>query len=218
MDKQVLQKWLKAGYVENRNLFATEAGTPQGGIISPTLANVTLDGLEAELTTHFRRSGRRQAGIQGQSRAVCRRLCHHRRLARVAGAGSPSLGGALSRYPWPGALRRQDPAHAYQRRVRLPRPTPPQIRWQTAVTPSKKNTHAFKAKVKELFAEHKTAKQENLIGVLNPVIRGWANYHRAVVHRRPSPRSTRGCGGRHGSGPSAGIPTKASIGSKTSTL
>jgi RNA-directed DNA polymerase len=42
----VLQKWLKAGYVENRNRFPTEAGTPQGGIISPTLANLTLDGLE----------------------------------------------------------------------------------------------------------------------------------------------------------------------------
>ena len=34
MDQQVLRKWLKAGYVENRNRFPTEAGTPQGGIIS----------------------------------------------------------------------------------------------------------------------------------------------------------------------------------------
>src|SRR5580658_915245 len=45
-DKVVLQTWLKAGYIENRTLFPTEAGTPQGGIISPTLANITLDGLE----------------------------------------------------------------------------------------------------------------------------------------------------------------------------
>ena len=45
-DTQVLWKWLKAGYVENRTLFPTEAGTPQGGIISPTLANMILDGLE----------------------------------------------------------------------------------------------------------------------------------------------------------------------------
>jgi RNA-directed DNA polymerase len=33
-DKVMLQKWLKAGFVENRVLFPTEAGTPQGGIIS----------------------------------------------------------------------------------------------------------------------------------------------------------------------------------------
>ena len=43
-DTEVLRRWLKAGYVENRTLFPTEAGTPQGGIISPTLANMTLDG------------------------------------------------------------------------------------------------------------------------------------------------------------------------------
>ena len=54
-DMTVLQKWLKAGYVENRNLFPTEAGTPRGGIISPTLANITLDGLETLLAEHFPR-------------------------------------------------------------------------------------------------------------------------------------------------------------------
>jgi RNA-directed DNA polymerase len=45
-DKEVLRKWPKAGFMENRMLFPTEAGTPQGGIISPTLENLTLDGLE----------------------------------------------------------------------------------------------------------------------------------------------------------------------------
>lgn len=46
MDKEVLRKWLKAAFMENRMLFPAEAGTPQGGIISPTLANLTLDWLE----------------------------------------------------------------------------------------------------------------------------------------------------------------------------
>ena len=48
-DRMILKKWLKAGYMEDRQLFPTEAGTPQGGIISPTLANLALDGLEARL-------------------------------------------------------------------------------------------------------------------------------------------------------------------------
>ena len=52
-DKATLQKWLKAGYVYKDELFPTEAGTPQGGIISPTLANLTLDGLEAVLRDKF---------------------------------------------------------------------------------------------------------------------------------------------------------------------
>jgi len=44
-----LRKWLKAGYMENRQLFPTQAETPQGSIISPTLANLVLDGLETRL-------------------------------------------------------------------------------------------------------------------------------------------------------------------------
>jgi RNA-directed DNA polymerase len=46
MDRVVLRRWLKAGYVENDQLYPSHQGTPQGGIISPTLANLTRDGLE----------------------------------------------------------------------------------------------------------------------------------------------------------------------------
>lgn len=53
MDKSMLQKWLKCGFVYNNELFPTEEGTPQGGIISPTLANMTLDGLQKLLETNF---------------------------------------------------------------------------------------------------------------------------------------------------------------------
>lgn len=55
MDKEILQKWLKAGFIESGRNFPTMAGTPQGGIISPTLANMTLDGLEAALESKFGR-------------------------------------------------------------------------------------------------------------------------------------------------------------------
>ena len=49
----MLKKWLKAGYMEKHVLYPTEEGTPQGGICSPVLANLTLDGLERMLTEHF---------------------------------------------------------------------------------------------------------------------------------------------------------------------
>lgn len=45
MDRKILRKWLKSGYIENHRKRPTVAGTPQGGIISPTLMNFTLDGL-----------------------------------------------------------------------------------------------------------------------------------------------------------------------------
>jgi RNA-directed DNA polymerase len=53
MDKKVLSGWLNAGYVESGKLFPTEAGTPQEGIASPTIANIALDGLESMLSERF---------------------------------------------------------------------------------------------------------------------------------------------------------------------
>lgn len=55
LDKKVLGKWLKSGFMESGKLNSTDAGTPQGGIISPVLANMALDGLEAVLESHFGR-------------------------------------------------------------------------------------------------------------------------------------------------------------------
>jgi RNA-directed DNA polymerase len=56
MEKTILQKWLKAGFMEKSVLHATEAGVPQGAICSPVLANLTLDGLEAQLRERYPRA------------------------------------------------------------------------------------------------------------------------------------------------------------------
>jgi RNA-directed DNA polymerase len=60
MDKELLRKWLKAGYLQKRVLFATTEGTPQGGIISPVLANWALDGLQGILAKRFDQPQSRQ--------------------------------------------------------------------------------------------------------------------------------------------------------------
>ena len=72
-DKEVLRKWLKAGFMENRILFPTEAGTPQGGIISPTLANLTLDGLEQLLKENFpaKEVNGRKPQPESEPRPIC---------------------------------------------------------------------------------------------------------------------------------------------------
>ena len=53
MNKTILRKWLKAGVVHKGRLSPTDEGTPQGGIISPTLANMCLNGLETDLMAHL---------------------------------------------------------------------------------------------------------------------------------------------------------------------
>ncbi len=54
MDKVILRKWLKAGFMEKGKLFPTYAGIPQGSLTSAVLANMVLDGLEATLRKHFK--------------------------------------------------------------------------------------------------------------------------------------------------------------------
>src|ERR1700720_2220471 len=53
MDRVILQKWLKSGYMEKHVLHESMDGTPQGGIISPALANCALDGLERLLKEKY---------------------------------------------------------------------------------------------------------------------------------------------------------------------
>ena len=59
MDKEILHKWLTGGLIEERKLFPTHDGTPQGGVISPTLANMALDGLENILHEKFPKTKRK---------------------------------------------------------------------------------------------------------------------------------------------------------------
>ncbi|MGH9207535.1 MAG: reverse transcriptase domain-containing protein, partial [Acidimicrobiales bacterium] len=52
-ERAVLRRWLKAGFMDRSMLHPTDEGTPQGGIISPVLANLALDGLHGLLRQHF---------------------------------------------------------------------------------------------------------------------------------------------------------------------
>jgi RNA-directed DNA polymerase len=181
MDEEILRKWLKAGYIETGRLFPTDAGTPQGGIISPTLANMTLDGLEAELEAHFGSKGNRKAGrfkvnfvryaddfvITGSSKELLETEVKPQ-VERFLAARGLELSQEKTR-----TTHIAEGFDFLGQNVRS-------FGGAIIVKPSKKNIQAVKTKVKAIFDEHRTAKQENLIRILNPLIRGWANYHRAV--------------------------------------
>src|SRR6266699_4450277 len=69
MDRVILQKWLKSGYMEKHVLHDTTDGTPQGGIISPALANCALDGLERLLREKYP-AGKRLKSLGGEKPCV----------------------------------------------------------------------------------------------------------------------------------------------------
>jgi RNA-directed DNA polymerase len=182
-DKAVLRKWLKAGFMENRTLFPTKAGTPQGGIISPTLANLTLDGLETLLKQHFPVkyakgeticpkihliryaddfiiTGATKEVLENEVKPLVEQFLHDRGLqlspektcVTHIEQGLDFLGQHLRKFD--GKL---------------------------IIRPSQKNTHVFLEKARKLIRQNRGMSQTDLIRQLNPVIRGWVNYHRHIV-------------------------------------
>lgn len=185
-DKDVLKKWLKAGFVENRNLFPTEAGTPQGGIISPTLANLTLDGLEQLLKTTFRSkvvSGKRTNPKVNLVRYADDFIITGNSKELLEDEVKPLVEQFLRDRGLQLSPEKTCITHIEQGFDFLGQNTR-KYDGKLLTTPSKKNLHAFLEKVRAVIRKNPAVKQEHLIWTLNPIIRGWANYHRHIVATR----------------------------------
>lgn len=99
MDRKVLREWLEAGYMESGKLFPTEAGTPQEGVASPTIANIALDGLDAVLTERF---GQSQSAIHRNRMRLVRYADDVRHITRRQ--ISLAEGGGTERNLWVNGL------------------------------------------------------------------------------------------------------------------
>jgi len=175
MDKVVLRKWLDAGYVENGIAYPTRKGVPQGGIISPTLANMTLDGLEEAVRCAVPRRSRvnfiRYADdfiITGKSRRLLEEKVKPAVEAFLAERGLTLSGEKTvithikNGFTFLG--------QTFRRHGRV-----------LHITPSSEGVLALVRKVGTLIKKHVSAPMSVLIKKLNEVLRGWANYHRHVV-------------------------------------
>jgi RNA-directed DNA polymerase len=159
-------------------------GTPQGGIISPTLANMTLDGLEATIDNAFdikiRSDGCRKNNpykihliryaddfivtasnkdiLENKVKPLIEEFLNHRGLQLAPEKtkithitdGFNFLGQNIRRY-----------SHG-----------------KLLIRPSNEAIKSVKDKLKEIIVKHRGAQAAVLIRNLNPVINGWANYHR----------------------------------------
>lgn len=181
-DGATLQKWLKAGYVHERELFPTEAGTPQGGVISPTAANMTLDGLESKLEALFGQKGSRKAAANQVN------LVRYADDFIVTGRTKELLETEVK--PLVEKFLKERGLTLSEEKTRITHIEQgfDFLGWnirkydgKLLIKLSKKNVQAFLKDIRDTVRANKQAKQENLIGLLNPKIRGWTSYHRGAV-------------------------------------
>ena len=175
MDKVVLRTWLEAGYVEDGITYPSHKGTPQGGIISPTLANMTLDGLEEVVHRAVPRRSRvnfiRYADdfiITGKSKRLL-----EEKVKPVVERFLVERGLSLSEEKTVITYIKNGFTFLGQ--------TVRKHGMKLHITPSKQGVLALIDKLGTLIRKHVSAPMPVLVKKLNQVLRGWGNYHRHVV-------------------------------------
>ena len=187
LDNRLLKQWLKSGFIKDDTLFPTDAGTPQGGIISPILANMVLDGIEDIVKNHKARFQKMVNGV-----IIYR---HTNRLNFIRYADDFVITG---RTPEDLQLVQKDIEKFLNiRGLELSKEKThiTNIRDgfdflgfnfrkypndKVIVTPTKDGIKSFKSKIKEIFKKYNSSSLTMLITKLNPLLRGWANYYRFV--------------------------------------
>ena len=182
MDKKVLRSWLKAGVVDMGRVWKTDEGTPQGGIISPTLANMALDGLEALLAEHFGAKGskRRRKTKVGLVRYADDFIVTGISKELLEQEVKPLIEVFLATRGLKLSPEKTCVTHVNHGFDFLGW-TVRKFGTKVLIKPSRKNTKAFLDKCRGIIKASNGVAQEYLIWQLNPVIRGWVNYHKHQV-------------------------------------
>lgn len=183
--KELIRQWLKAGYVEYGKLHETLTGTPQGGVISPLLANISLHGMETALGIRYYKSGTRVgkcAVIRYADDFVV--MCDTEETAKKAQE-------TLSEWL---AIRGLQLSTEKTKVVTLAegfdflgfnvRIFPSKLRksgWKTLIRPNKTSVLKIRKRLREEWQSLKGSNALQVIKRLNPIIRGWSNYFRTHV-------------------------------------
>ncbi len=183
MNKRVLHQWLKSGYFEKQAYFPTRKGTPQGSIISPTLANMVLDGLEQKINQALKIKSLYKDGKYHNPYKVYliryaddfiitanQKEVLEQQIMPIIESFLENRGLELSKEKT--AITSIDEGFDFLgKNIR-------KYKRKLIIKPSKKNVLNFLKKIKATIKKNATAKTEDLIDTLNPMIRGWANYHK----------------------------------------
>ena len=180
MDKVMLCKWLGCGFVFNKQLFPTEEGTPQGGIISPTLANMALDGLQKILSDRYKRKT-----IKGERYSPMVNLIRYADDFIITSENREVLETEIK--PLVAEFLAERGLTLSEEKTMITNINDGfdflgfnirKFKNQILTKPSKPAQKRFLAKVRTTIKSNKACKQESLIRLLNPMITGWGNYYR----------------------------------------
>lgn len=184
--RELIKQWLKAGYMEGNVFHETEAGTPQGGVISPLLANIALHGMEEALGVT---RNKRRGTINGP-RAVVRYaddfvvFCESREDAEAA---KKTLEEWLKEKGLQLSEEKTRIVHLTEGfdflgfTIKLYPKQKTNTGYKLLITPSKKSERAIRNKLREAWLHMNGNNVIAVIKELNPIIRGWANYFRIGV-------------------------------------
>lgn len=178
IDKKMLRSWLNAGYVDKGKLYPTKAGTSQGAIISPVLANMTLDGLESAIKNAVSKDAKvhviRYADdfiVTGESKQILQQKVKPAIRSFLSQRGL-NLSGEKTRI-----TRIEDGFDFLGQHLR-------KYGEKFIVTPSKNSVKGIVCKTRKIIKSHLGSTTVEMLRVLNPVIRGWANYHRHACSKK----------------------------------
>jgi len=185
MDKSILRQFLKAGYVFESQLFPTDAGTPQGGIISPILANMTLDGIQKMLVDKYKtKNGKINREVSDKHKV------HFVRYADdfIVTANTEEIAKEIKELIKDFLKERGLELSEEKTLITNIDNGFDFLGWnfrkyngKLLVKPSKKSIDKVTENISDTIKRGKAWKQEDLIKTLNPIIIGWSNYHRSAV-------------------------------------
>ena len=177
MDKRVLTQWLQAGYIDKNQRFETVRGTPQGGPASPLLANLVLDGLEKEIHT-----GCKQGDKVNYIRFADDFVVTAKSPEILKEKVIPIIVNFLAQRGLSLSQEKTKIVHIEEGfdflgfNVR-------KYKGKYLSKPSKNSIKAIRKKIKETVKKGYGWSGAELISILNPIIKGWANYYRIGVSK-----------------------------------
>src|SRR5260221_7795641 len=204
--RRLVKGWLKAGVMDGVNFSPTQAGTPQGGVVSPLLMNIALHGMEEALVNAYMDGKKTLSARQGAPKLIRYAddfVVLHAKAEEVLKAQQliakwlqgiglelkPSktrLSHTLKEYQgnigfnFLGFTIRQYPVGRTHTGTSRGKP----LGFKTLIKPSKEGAQRHVQALRRILRRSQSLSQEELIDQLNPVIYGWSLYYRTVVSKK----------------------------------